>query len=35
MNVAHTRAPSTGDEVAGVSIPRTTLAVEAADAARA
>ena len=35
MNVAHTRAPSTADEVAGVSIPRTTLAVEAADAARA
>ena len=24
MNVAHTRAPSTADEVAGVSIPRTT-----------
>jgi hypothetical protein len=34
MNAAHTRAPA-GDEVAGVRIPRTPLAIEAADAARA
>lgn len=35
MNVAHPRASATGDEVAGVRIPRTSVAVEAADAARA
>ncbi|ALV60946.1 MULTISPECIES: HD domain-containing protein [Burkholderia] len=35
MNAAHPRASATGDEVAGVRIPRTPVTVEAADAARA
>ncbi|MDR0241690.1 MAG: phosphohydrolase [Burkholderia sp.] len=35
MNVAHTPAPAAGEEVAGVRIPRTPLAIEAADAVRA
>ncbi|AOK14383.1 phosphohydrolase [Burkholderia vietnamiensis] len=35
MNAAQTRAPADGGEVAGVRIPRTPLAIDAADAARA
>lgn len=35
MKVARTRAQAAGDEVAGVGIPRTPVAIEAADAARA
>ncbi|GBH25746.1 phosphohydrolase [Burkholderia vietnamiensis] len=35
MNAAHTRAPADGGEVAGVRIPRTPRAIDAADAARA
>ncbi|KVE05303.1 hypothetical protein [Burkholderia anthina] len=35
MNAAHPRAPASGDEVAGVRIPRTPVALDAADAARA